>query len=255
MSYELHENEWARDMILRRDLGKNTFETVTRVARYYLESGFSKAEVRKLLDAFVIQCDPEASLALYSDLLDNAVKRALKRHSVNIDEICITKKEMDTIGKLEQRQAKRLAFTLLCFAKYLDQIYPNNDHWVNVKDSDLMRAANISTSIKRQSSIYNYLYNNYLIEFSKMVDNINTQVSFIDDNSPVVLRVTDLRNLGYQYLKYIGEPNYFVCEGCGITEKYTSPKGFNRRFCPDCANKIKMKKKVNSIMCRNLRDK
>ncbi len=250
MSLEMHENDWARDMILRRDLGKNTFETTTRVARYYLESGFSKTEVRKLLDVFAIQCDPEISLALYSDMLDNALKRALKRPSVNIDSITITALEMKDIRELEQRQAKRLAFTLLCLAKYLDAVNPNNDHWVNVKDSEIMKMANISTSIKRQSSMYNYLCSLDLIQFSKQVDNLNVRVRFIQEEDRPVLQVTDLRNLGYQYLKYIGEDGYFVCESCGITEKdkTVGGRGRRRKYCPECAAKIRMKKNVNAVM-------
>lgn len=250
MSIVLHENEWARDAILRRDLGKNTFETITRVARYYLESGFAKREVRKLLDAFIIQCDPEASLPLYSDLIDNALKRALKRKSINIDKIVINKGELEAINKLDQRQAKRLAFTLLALAKYLDEVNSGNDHWVNIKDSDIMKMANISTSIKRQSSMYNYLHRMGMVQFSKQVDNINTRVKFIDNTEPE-LEITDFRNLGYQYMKYCGEDGYFVCENCGITDKRRSIRGRSQKYCIDCSTKIKTQRNVNAVM--NLR--
>ena len=240
-------------MILRRDLGSNTFETTTRVARYYLDSGFSKQEVRRMLDAFVIQCDPEASLPLMSDLLDNAVKRASKRKAVNVDSIPITHAEMRTIKSLEQRQAKRLAFVLLVLAKYLDEVNPNNDHWVNVKDSEIMKMANISTSLKRQASIYRYLNNLGLISFSKMVDNTNVRVLFTKANSKVALEVTDMRNLGYQYMKFCGEEGYYVCQNCGLTDKIkTVNKRRPRKYCPECAMKIKLKKNVDAVMTHYL---
>ena len=247
MSLVMNENEWARDMILRRDLGNKKFETLTRVARYYLESGFSKREVRRLLDAFVVQCDPEASLPLYAEMLDSAIKSALKRKSVNIESIGVTAKELKEIAKSDQRQSRRLAFTLLVLAKYYDQFKPNNDHWVGTKDSDIMKMANISTSIKRQSAMYNHLNKLGLVQFSKQVDNISTRVTFVDDGDPVLV-ITDLRNLGYQYMKYCGEDLYFVCENCGITDKRRTVRGRNQKYCIDCATKIRTKQNVDAVM-------
>ena len=247
MSLVMNENEWARDMILRRDLGTKKYETLTRVARYYLESGFSKREVRRLLDAFVIQCDPEASLPLYSDMLDNVMKSALKRKSVNIESITITKTELEAIAKSDQRQSRRLAFTLLVLAKYYDQFKPNNDHWVGTKDSDIMKMANISTSIKRQSAMYNHLNKLGLVQFSKQVDNISTRVTFVDNGEPA-MKITDLRNLGYQYMMYCGEDLYFVCECCGITDKRRTVRGRSQKYCIDCATKIRTKQNVDAVM-------
>ena len=247
MSLVMNENEWARDMILRRDLGTKKYETLTRVARYYLESGFSKREVRRLLDAFVIQCDPEASLPLYSDMLDNVMKSALKRKSVNIESITITKTELEAIAKSDQRQSRRLAFTLLVLAKYYDQFKPNNDHWVGAKDSDIMKMANISTSIKRQSAMYNHLNKLGLVQFSKQVDNISTRVTFVDNGEPA-MKITDLRNLGYQYMMHCGEDLYFVCECCGVTDKRRTVRGRSQKYCVDCATKIRTKQNVDAVM-------
>lgn len=247
MSLVMNESEWARDMILRRDLGTKKYETLTRVARYYLESGFSKREVRRLLDAFVLQCDPEASLPLYSDMLDSVMKSAQKRKSVNIESIGITAKELATIATSDQRQSRRLAFVLLVLAKYYDIVKPNNDHWVGTKDSEIMKMANISTSIKRQSAMYNHLNQLGLVQFSKQVDNISTRVTFVDDGDPVLL-ITDLRNLGYQYMKYCGDDGYFVCENCGITEKRRTVRGRVQKYCLDCATKIRTKQNVDAVM-------
>ena len=70
MSIVLNEYEWAERMISNHDLGKKPIETLTRVAKYYLENGYSKREIRKLLDTFMLQCDPMASLVHWSDALD-----------------------------------------------------------------------------------------------------------------------------------------------------------------------------------------
>ncbi len=246
----LNEHEWAEEMIAARSLGKKPFETLYRVARYYIDNGIPKSQVRKMLDMFLIQCEPTASIPKWTATMDAAMSRALKYDAVDIKSIDITQAELDKISSLDGKQIKRLAFTLLCLAKYWDKISKSKDHWVNNKDCDIMRMANINTSIKRQSLMYYNLNAAGLIQFSKKVDNTNVRVCFIDDGD-AVLHITDFRNLGYQYLKYLGEP-YFECSNCGITTKYDHPNNKNSRwkqkYCKTCAAEIDMQQRVNSVM-------
>ena len=254
MTIVLNEHEWARDMIASRSLGKKPFETLCRVARYYLDNQYSKKEVRKMLDTFLLQCDPVASLPKWSDALDYALDRAMKYPAVKIESIPITAEELRLIDKQKGSQARRLAFTLLCLAKYWDIVNPNGDHWVNSRDSDIMRMANISTSVKRQSVLYHQLRESGLIQFSKKVDNTNVRVCFISPGEAVI-HISDFRNLGYQYLKYQGDP-YFECRGCGITAKFEHPeKGKEQRYCRECAAAVAMRQRVNSVMRQRTKTK
>ena len=253
MTIVLDEYEWAKDMILARSLGKKPFETLSRVARYYLDNNYPKKEVRKMLDAFLIQCDPSASLAKWSDTIDYALDRATKYQAIRIKSIPISKAEIKTIGMLQGKQTRRLAFTLLCLAKYWDIVNPNGDHWVNSKDCDIMRMANIRTSVKRQSLMYHNLNEAGLIQFSKKVDNTNIRVLFVEPGD-VAMEVHDFRNLGYQYLKYCGEP-YIECRNCGITTKvehYSPMRGVKQIYCRECAAEIAMQQRINSVMRKRM---
>ena len=247
MNIVLNEHEWAKNMIESRQLGVKPFETLSRVAKYYIDKDYSKKDVRNILDKFLIQCDPTASLPKWSNALDFAVSRAVKYNAVMIDGINITKPEMDKISRLEGSQIKRLAFTLLCLSKYWDLVNPHGDHWVNSKDCDIMRMANIKTSIKRQSLMYHSLNESGLIRFSKKIDNTNVRVCFIE-NGDIALTITDFRNLGYQFLKYCGEP-YFECKNCGITTKINNPvKGAPQKYCKECALEVASKQRIDSVM-------
>lgn len=246
MTIVLNEHEWARDMIESRSLGAKPFETLSRVAKYYIDKDYSKKEVRGMLDTFLLQCEPTASLPKWSETLDYAVARALKYDAIKIDGIEITKPEMERIDALEGKQIRRLAFTLLCLAKYWDIVNPQGDHWVNSKDSEIMRMANINTSIKRQSLMYFNLNEVGMVQFSKKVDNTNVRVCFITPGETTMV-VTDFRNLGYQYLKYHGEP-YFECQNCGITVKNENTTGRKPKYCRECAVEIHMQQTVNSVM-------
>ena len=109
MTIVLNEHEWALEKINSRSLGAKPFETLSRVAKYYIDQAYSKKDVRAMLDTFLLQCEPTASLPKWSETLDYAVARALKYESIKIDGIEITKPEMEKIDALEGKQIRRLA--------------------------------------------------------------------------------------------------------------------------------------------------
>lgn len=249
MSIVLNEYEWAERMVNNHELGKKPIETLSRVAKYYYANQYSKKEVRKLLDSFLTQCDPAVSLVHWSDTLDRVAKSVDKFPIICLDGIRITQKELERIESLGGKQVRRLAFTLLCVAKYWDAVSASNNHWVNSPDKEIMQMANINTSVKRQSMMFGELRDAGFIRFSKKIDNLNVQVLFMEDGETAI-HIQDFRNIGYQYLKHYGEP-YFDCVNCGITVKIQEPaKGRRQKYCPSCAVELHTKQKVESVMRR-----
>lgn len=228
-------------------MGRHPAETLKLIARYYLANGKDKKLVRSLLDQYILMCDPSASLVLWEQTADLALTNALKRPALQVNEIIITKPEMETIDGIKGKQGKRLGLTLLCLAKYWDICRENNNHWLTNKNTDIMAMANISASIKKQGALYRQLEDDGLLHFPARVDSISMQVLYVQDGEPE-LSVKDFRNIGYQYLKYNGEP-FYECEECGITSKLKNP-GIGRppKYCPSCAAKIQTQQKVNYVM-------
>lgn len=264
MAIILNEYEWAEKKIRNRDLGKKPYETLTRVAKYYYENRYSKREIRKLLDQFLISSNPDASLFFWSDSLDKIAKNVGKFPLIQIDHIPVTQGELDEIQNLDSPQAQRLAFTLLCVSKYWDIVSDRNNHWVNSPDKEIFSMANISASSKNQDLLYGKIIQAGLIRQSKKIDNLNVQVLFQDDSEePPVLLIKDFRNLGFQYLKHYGGP-FFECEQCGTTVKmaehkqyqsrqrncYHNGRGRKQRYCPTCAAEIRVKQNVDAVMRR-----
>lgn len=261
MAIVLNEYEWAERMIADRALGNRPTETLSRVAKYYYENKYSKREVRRFLDQFLMQCDPDASLFMWSDTLDRIAKNAYKYPLVQIDGIPVTQLEFSLIKTLKTERAQRLAFTLLCVSKYWDIISSNNNHWVNTCDSEIRKMANVSVSSKTLDLIYGSLRDAELIRFSRKIDNLNVQVLFQDCDGEPVMLVKDFRNLGYQYSKYFGGP-YFECKNCGIVTKMNdhnkfksrlsdfqhSGRGRKQQYCPSCAAAIRTQNNVNAVM-------
>lgn len=220
------------------------------MARYYLDEGYSKEETRKKLDRFFEDCTGSSSVR-FSSYLDNVIKQAVKHPAMDIDFIPITSKELELINGLSGKQLKRLAFTLLCLAKYWNCVNTDNDFWVHDANKDIMSMANIKTSSKRQGLLFRSLHDAGLIRFSKKITNTDVRINFADEDGDPVLEVTDFRNLGYQYLMYTGEP-FFECECCGIVTKYDNPKvGRRQKYCTSCAKDIAIQQRVNATMRGN----
>lgn len=249
MSIILNEYEWAEMAIRTKSLGKRPSETLTRVARYYLHTGNKKKDLKKMLESFFMQCEPNASVKRMNGYVEKAIKDSKIRPLAIINEIVVTDKEMEKIDSLGSKQLSRLAFTMLCIAKQSTISGRTKDHWVNERDSDIMRMANINTSIKRQSAMFGQLIGMGLLRRSKQVDNLNTQVMFVEDGEPAV-SVKDFRNLGYQYEKYHGG-HFFVCQRCGVTERLKNPGvGRPQKYCDSCAAEVALQQRVNSVMRR-----
>ena len=199
---------------------------------------------------YMMESEPGIVMVDWDLVIDRIMKNAKKSKLIVLDHIDITKPEMECIEALRGRQLQRLAFTLLCIAKYRNAISDAPNMWVNTPDKDIMKMANINTSIKRQCSMFAALRDAGMIRFSSKVDNTSVEVLFACDGE-TALEVRDYRNLGYQYLMYHGE-DYFVCEECGITEKCVSSqsRGRKKKYCQSCAARIHIRQTVNSVMRR-----
>ena len=250
----LKETSWAEDMIRRRDLGVRPYDTMCRVARYYIDMGLSKKQAREKLCTFIERSAPNMSVVAMSSQIDSAVSHASKHKSINIDGIPVTKNELDTISKVEGTQSKRLAFTLLCLSKYWNIYNDTNTYWVVDKGNEIMKAANIKTSIRRQGKLYSDLKDAGLISFSKKVDNTNVRVDFADEESEVVMVVPELTDVGNRYLMYIGQP-FFECQECGSITKMDNPNARRtQKYCKQCASKVKAQQQLDYMRRKRLKN-
>lgn len=243
MSIILNENEWVKSILQEASLGEKPLETLTRVARYYFSKGHKNKEVRNKIELFILRCNPDASIPQWANTIDIAIRNAKKREAIDIDYIPVTEEELIVIKGLKGKMIQRLAFTLLCLSKYWNIVNNTDTYWVNTEVSEIMKMANIKTSLRQQCSYYRELRNKGLIEFSKM--NTNVRILFATEDSLPIIKLSDFRNVGYQYQMYNGE-NFYSCQCCGIVSKV--PNGRTPKYCKDCAAKIHIQQIVNSVM-------
>lgn len=51
-----------------------------------------------------------------------------------------------------------------------------------------------------------------------------------------VLKITELRDLGYQYLQFLGKENFIRCAKCG---RLVKKMGNRKLYCKNCAKAVK----------------
>jgi len=231
MNLIMNERIEAEKIIENGDINFDTGSKLSLLARYYAHIGKSPKEIKSLLDELMTKYYHNYHADDWEMSLQKYVNKSKKYPIVEINSIPITKNELQTITQINNKKLEKLAFVLLVLAKFCNMRNENNNNWVMVEEYNVFPRARITGTITAQYSCFYKLAKIDLITYSRKVDNINVRVGFIDDDSEVVLNVTDLRELGYQYLMYKGE-KFIKCAECGVITRVTAN---SKKYCKDCA--------------------
>jgi hypothetical protein len=228
----INEKEYIEDILAEKIPVDNIYYILILLNKYYNQQGYKKKEIYdKLVDFLILHDEEEFN---WMNALDRIIEKRNKQ-LIEIEYIPITKKELDVIKNIKNKRLERLLFTMLCICKYSNYINIKNNNWVNQNFKEIFKMANIKVTTENQCHLIYNLKELGLLKLSNKIDNLNLQVQIVDNdiNSEVVLKITDYRNLGFQYLAYI-EDGYIKCEICGCVVKKTGNK---MKYCQECAYK------------------
>lgn len=246
----LNEREYAEKCLREKPVVDKPFENISIIARYYYwVCGYRKKKIYSLLLEYLKETYPRYELneMYWLEILEKVAQKAKSYNLLETSGVRITKSEMETIRSIGKKVYERLAFTFLCLAKLNNLKNPNNHSWVFQSRKEIYDCARISCSTAEQDWKIGYLADIGLLKMAERIDNLNLQVTFIDEDDEVELFVSDFRELGYEYLKYCGE-NYIRCEECGILIK--GNKNGTKKYCKNCAGFTPIvTKKVVCIDC------
>lgn len=234
----LNEKTYAENLIEQYSLGKDEYVSICILAKYWRALGMRKQQIRRKVEEHILRSKPYAQMFRYTDMIDKAIDLSKKWPMLEIDFVDITEAELNRIASLEQMQARQLAFTMLCLAKYRNAVNPKSDGWIGTPQADVYKLANIFGSFDKRAEIQRMVYDAGMIEWPRRADSENVKVQICDFAGDPVLKIRDFRNLGYQYRQFCGEP-YFSCIECGLVVR----KNSNRmKYCHDCATEINRQK-------------
>lgn len=242
MSVILNETKQAERILEKGEVGNKPTSTLFLLGKYYRQKEeLNKTQTFTKLNEFMSEHYNNYNAALWENTIEDISKKAHKYALKEIDKIEITKTELDKISELNNIKCKKLLFTMLCYAKYHNIISDKNNGWVNAEIRELYRIARVTVKHRADKFLYlNDLEQMGLIEFSSKNDNLNLKVTFIDDDGDIVLTISDFRELGYEYLNYIGNGKFIRCECCGRLVKTT---GKNTHYCTECQREKRLETK------------
>lgn len=248
MKIILNEKEYAERCLREKTLGDNAWHTAQILAKYYYhELGYRKVRIQKALTEFISQNYPtyRKSILRWEDNIETLAASAGKYDLFQQYYVPITQDELDTIsGCGLSKQHQQVLFSFLCLAKLGNMRNPKNNGWVGYKvykTKDVFQIAHVSMSEIKQDFMINDFYIRNLLDLPKKNDNLSVRVTFCDNDGECALAVTDFRDLGYLYLKHIGE-NIIACQQCGILMR--GNKAGTKKYCKDCAGYVPQEYKI-----------
>lgn len=244
----LNEEEYANERLKRNDIGENPYTTINILAKHYYHIvGLKKKEIKECLIDFLNSTYPRYATdkTEWEKTIDNIIKNVHKNKLFVSNGIAITENELVTIGKLNDTTLEKLAFTLLCIAKYKNQKSKHNNNWVNTTIKDIYNMACIKCSKKDKAIYIGELINKGYVRYANKIDNLNIKVLFMDSDSEVKIIISDFRRLGNEYLYYNGG-NFVRCADCGLL--VSNNKNKTRKYCDDCGTYTPLKTKIISCV-------
>lgn len=147
-----------------------------------------------------------------------------------INQISITKSEIDVIRSVETEKEQKVLFTLYVLAKSI----LNPTGWVNYPENAIFDYANVRATHKERMKIFRSLYVQEVMGINNIIDKDGYKVELGTDTEDIEMTITNFCNFGNQYLnKY--KDGWKMCENC---ERMIKVKANSQRYCKKCAEII-----------------
>lgn len=217
---------------------ENPEDTIRDIARYnYHVLGMKKEDNYDAILSYMRKNCVDFYEEKYFKVIYRNIASAKKYKFRDVDSVKITKNEIDKIAELNDIRKEKIAFVLLAVAKYYNNVSDDNNNRMYISISDLFKMARVSIPCKERATYLHFAYENgMLIEHTLVGTNLKV-VSFVDDESEVVMELGegDYKELAYTYLNY-KNGGYKACKNCGkLFKMHKNAPG--RLYCKECGHK------------------
>ena len=238
--YIFNEKEYIEKIINSNQVDlSNPTRTIRYLARYnFYVNRYKKSRNYSEIVAYMTKNFKDFSEITYQKSIDGCIKDVDKTPFKNIDVIRITKSELDKIISLDDIKKQKLAFILLCTAKYRDAYNPDNCHKTDISTTDLYKMARVVLPCSERNIYLHFLITNGLIEAHNNSKTKNKKLLFVseNDNDETILELKeiDFKELAYVYMSWKNNGEGFTkCQKCKKTIKQSKTRP--RKYCEECA--------------------
>lgn len=250
-NYIFNEKVNIEDMIRQGYVDENNpTYTIKNLARYnYYVLGLNAQENYDKINQYMKEHSSVYTEIGYSKAINGCIKNVEKKPFCDIENVIITKEELEKIKQLNDDRQEKIAFVLLADAKYFDKIngVKSDISWITV--SDLYKLARVTMPIDDRYMFLSFLYEKNIVEKNynpKFTGHTLLYVSDIDNDTEMTLTENNYKELAFTYMNW-KKGGYKECGQCGRLIKI---KG-NTKYCKNCApvSKPTMFKTIECVDC------
>lgn len=241
----LNEEEYAKSLYEGKNKDvKSAMAKIRYVIRYLVHSMLeSDDDVYKLSVEWMKKNHDNFDESCYSNVISDAIKKAHQYPFYVIDNIKITKSELNIISSLDNLRAEKVLFVLLCMAKQQRLSNGFTNGLVKYSITELCKLARVSVPVDDREYILYEIVKKGFLDYPKKNDTQCLIVNFMNfDDVVLELDETDCQELAYVYLNWKnGNKGYAKCHKCGRWMKQSKTKP--RTYCEGCARESHLESK------------
>lgn len=222
--------------------------------KHYKREGYSKNEIRNLIDDFMIKYKQGFVLADWDDVLKRLVNKYTKKDNCEFRktaDVVIYKEELDFISSgwnidgVDSIEVEKVLFAMLVLAKS-----NGGGSWMNYNDKIVFDLARYKFDRRnREVQKGTLFYELSHIEDKKVLECMlysrsgSIKLFYNQTEGEEVIRIKnddDIENIIVKYLDWRQKPFYRYCKCCGKEIKMTSN---SKKYCTKCSKNIELKRK------------
>lgn len=252
------------------------------------DTAYDITNIYREIDSFLKKAVMNYNGFKWSDTIRKHILYATVRKPIQIKDINIYQEELNKIKELNNQALEKLAFTLLCLAKFTreediqrfvttkgfktsknnviviretENEFHDNDGWVRNTLGEIFSYANINVDNIKKNMYLKTLYEKKLIRFPVVITNENIKVNYMLDefdksnsNKKIAMTITRFDQFGYQYVNHVSETKvYHECQYPDCHTLFRQNKRGDRKFCNAHTGYVASDKKT--IVCEDCNEK
>lgn len=250
MNFVMNEKKYAEELLNGEGYGENYSYTTAIMAKYYKRIGYNNREIKVALERLLNERVPFTAPQSRKWWVKRALDIAEKYPLYELDEITVTKSEMEKINtihsdKFKDGRIRRLAFTLLCFAKF-ESARGIKDNWVNIELKHIFSAADLKGITKEKQRLFIHeLYKGGFISINPVIGKFSMKVLFTETGE-TELTIQNINEAGKIFRQYNGE-KFIKCQRCGKMVAVTNGRSIYCAACAVAVNREKTRERMKKI--------
>ena len=259
----------------KKTINENINSKLIAYVKLLKEQGMTKEDIRNRLDEIMLAHYKGVDMTAWNKPLNAMVNKYTTKENCEfreLNEINITRKELEFINRFQDEAKENLLFTMLVVSKSKhckfkknkkgEILSENHDYWLNCDRVQLFKLANFkydkNTGAKTRMEqrgyfIYDLAQLDGTIELSKQCDNTSIKLLYVDeevDPEGITFRITEnnMNDVLNYYLQWKNPDEYTKCEECDMPIKKSNNK---IKYCKKCSKKIKIEQTIKSNNLKN----